>query len=127
MSDNYLEQIQQIEADFYNGKNLEDKEDVKIDKEYNPLNFQMPDFEEIAAKEIFGSIIGVLNKNGEVVINHKFGKLNNNKKYYITLEFDTLEHSQMFLDNEKSESQLFPSVEIKHLEEKTLIAIYGVK
>lgn len=104
-----------------------DYEDEQIDNEYTHFNFKMPDFDEIAAKEVFNAVIGFLNDKQEIVISYKFGKLKSTNKYYVKLIFDTNEHALMFVENEISDDKLFPNVETKYLEDKTLICIYGVK
>jgi len=107
---------------------LQDAEDVVIEKEYENQNFKVPDYEEIAAKEVFSSILGVLNRKADIVVEHKFGKLKHGEKHFLTMIFDTNEHALMFLENEKNkETKLFPNVEHKFLEDKTLIAIYGIQ
>lgn len=107
---------------------LQDQEDVEILDVYKNENFKFPEYEEIAAKEVFDSIRGVLNRKANIVIEHKFGKLKTGNKYFTTMKFDTDEHAKMFLDNELNQNtRLFPNVEVKYLEEQTLIAILGVK
>jgi hypothetical protein len=109
---------------------LQDVEDVEIEPEYKNENFKFPDYEEIAAKEVFNSMLGFLEEKAgvDIITEHKFGRLKNGNKFFLTMVFDTNEHALMFLENEKKESsRLFPNVEHKFLEDKTLIAIYGIQ
>ena len=109
---------------------LQDAEDVKIEDVYKNENFRFPDYEEVAAKEVFNSILGFLEEKAgpNIITEHKFGKLKHGEKHFLTMVFDTNEHALMFLENEKNkETKLFPNVEHKFLEDKTLIAIYGIQ
>jgi len=109
---------------------LQDAEDVEIDPEYRNENFRFPDYEEVAAKEVFNSMLGFLEEKAgpDIIAEHKFGKLKTGNKHFLTMVFDTDEHAKMFFDNEVNEkTKLFPNVETKYLEEKTLISIYGIQ
>jgi len=109
---------------------LQNEEDVEIQPEYQNENFKFPDYEEIAAKEVFNSIIGFLEEKAgpDIITEHKFGRLKNGNKYFLTMVFDTNEHALMLLENEKNkDTRLFPNVDHKFLEDRTLIAITGIK